>query len=79
MIDPLEFRPDYPVESVRRSAGFVGLQDEEDVFVLVICTVAASPARPTANYLAPIGVGSTSRVGAQVILHETGLSSAEPL
>lgn len=78
VIDPLLFVEDYPLDSVRRSAAFAGIDPEEDLVLLVICTVPAQPAEPTANFMAPIGVGRQSRRGAQVVMHDSGLGSAQP-
>lgn len=77
VIDPLAFKPDFPVDAVRNAAGFVGLEEQEELIILVICTVPPAPAQPTANFLAPIGIGRQTRRGAQVVLHETGFGSAE--
>lgn len=77
VIDPLTFVPDYPVALVRKAASFVGLDPDEPLLVLVICTVPPVPAPPTANFLAPLGIGQQTRRGAQVVLHETGYGSAE--
>lgn len=78
VIDPLLFVEDYPLESVRRAAAFAGIDADEELVVLVICTVPPQPAEPTANFLAPIGIGRQSRRGAQVVMHESGLGSAQP-
>lgn len=77
VINPLDFRPDYPRDLVRKAANFVGIDASEDLQMLVICTVPPRPAEPTANFLAPVGIGVQSRRGAQIVLHESGFSSAE--
>lgn len=71
VIDPLTAAPDYPVDLVRRSVSFLELDPDEDMIVLAICTVPPAPEPPTVNLLAPIGIGLSSRKGAQVVLHET--------
>ncbi len=78
VVEPQAFHPDYPVDLVRRAVEFVGLEEGEELGVLAICTVPPAPGKPTANLLAPIGVGVTSRKGAQVVLHETGFGAREP-
>jgi flagellar assembly factor FliW len=78
VIDPLDFKPDFPLEPVRRSASFAGIDPNEELVVLVICTVPPPPDEPTANFLAPIGIGRESRRGAQVVLHDSGMVSTEP-
>lgn len=78
VLDPLLFKADYPLDKARSAASFVGLDPQEELIILVICTVPPPPAEPTANFLAPIAIGSQSRRGAQVVLHDSGFTSAEP-
>lgn len=70
VIDPLLIDPDYPMDRIRDELSFLGLDSSEELIVLGICTVPPSPAQPTVNMLAPIGIGLQSRQGAQVILHD---------
>lgn len=79
VVDARSLVPDFPVELVRRSAGFVGIDEHEDLLVLIVCRVPPAPEEPTANFLAPIGIGRTSRKGAQVVMHETGFSTTEKI
>lgn len=76
VIDPLEFAPDFPLDLVRRSASFAGIDPNEELVVLVICTVTQTD-EPTANFLSPIGIGKSSRRGAQVVVHESGFGSQQ--
>ena len=76
VIDPLDVAPDFPLDLVRRSASFAGIDPDEDLVVLVVCTVSQTE-EPTANFLSPIGIGKTSRRGAQVVVHEPGFGSQE--
>ncbi len=77
VIDPLDFKDNFPLSAVRRSTSFAGIDPDEKLVVLAICTFAPEEA-PTANFLAPIGIGLSSRRGAQVIVHESGFGCAEP-
>jgi flagellar assembly factor FliW len=63
---------------VKKSLDFLGLPDNEELAVVVICTVPPAPAEPTANFMAPIGIGLDSRRGAQVVLHDTPYQPREP-
>lgn len=78
VIDPLLFAPDYPLESVRKATGFLGIDPDEEIIVLAICTIPPEPAEPTANFLAPIGIGRRCRKGAQVVLHDSGHDARVP-
>ena len=69
VIDPVAFIPDYPVAQVRNAVAFCDLEEDEEIAVLAICSVPAMPEEPTANFVAPIGIGLRSRRGAQIILH----------
>jgi flagellar assembly factor FliW len=78
VIDPLAFVPDYPVENVRKAIAFCELEPDEEVAVLAICTVPPAPEEPTANFLAPLGIGLRSRRGAQIVLHDCGFDTRVP-
>lgn len=78
VIDPLGVDADYPVDNVHRGLTFLRLDPTEEVMLLVICTVPAAPSEPTANMLAPIGIGVQSRRGAQVVLHDTKYKARQP-
>lgn len=79
VIDPLLIDPDYPTDEVRRALAFCKLDEDEDVAVLVICSIPPPPAEVTANLLAPLGVGLHSRRGAQVVIHERGFDVRTPV
>ena len=78
VVDPLMFKPELPLDAVRRSASFAGIGPDEELVVLATCTVPPPPAPPTANFLAPIGIGRQSRRGAQVALYFSDMGIAEP-
>lgn len=78
VIDPLAFRPNYPLALVRDAAAYAGLDPDEEMVVLVLCTVPPPPAQASANFLAPLGIGRSTRRGAQVVLHDSGFTSSEP-
>lgn len=75
VVDPLHFIPDYPVDQVRRAIAFCELDEDEEIAVLAICSVPPAPAEPTANFLAPLGIGLRSRRGAQIVLHDCGFDT----
>jgi carbon storage regulator CsrA len=79
VIDVVRFVPEYPVDAVRKSMGFVGLEGDEPIDVLAICTLAAAPEQPTANLLAPVAIGRKSRRGAQVVLHDAAYDARHPI
>ena len=78
VIDPTAFTRDYPVEQVRKAIAFVELEPDEEIAVLAICTVPPAPDEPTANFLAPLGIGLRSRRGAQIVLHDCGFDTRVP-
>lgn len=77
VIDPVAFAADYPVAQVRKQIAFCELADDEEIAVLAICTVPPPPDEPTANFLAPIGIGLRSRRGAQIVLHDCGFETRQ--
>lgn len=76
-IDPRRFYPDFPQDVVTRAALFSGLDAQEPLELYVLCTVPPQPAPVTANFVAPIGVGARSRLGAQVVLHDSRFGSSQ--
>ena len=69
--DPVSLDPDYPMDDVRRIYGELGLDPAQPLAIAAIVTVPGPPTRPTANLLAPLVMGLTSRVGVQVVLHDS--------
>lgn len=78
-LDVLRLRRDYPVDQLRRSVGFLHLEEDEPLLVLALCTVPPAPAPATVNLLAPIAVGLRSRRAAQIVLHDARWSETTPL
>jgi flagellar assembly factor FliW len=81
VVDPLLVDPRYPLCDVRRAMGEAGLLTGPDdpLAVAAVVAVPPDPDPPTANLLAPIAVQVESRRGAQVILHDSGYGTREPL
>lgn len=75
VIDPLMADSAYPIDEVKKQLGYIDIAVDENIIVLGICTVPAAPEVPTVNLMAPIGIGLTSRQGAQVILHDRKYSA----
>jgi len=69
--DPLQIDPHYPLDVVQEMASQIGLEKDEPLAVVTIVTVPAPPKTPTVNMLAPIAMGIRSRLGIQVVLHDT--------
>lgn len=78
VIDPTGFVADYPIDQVRKAIAFCELEPDEEIAVLAICTVPPAPDEPTANFLAPLGIGLRSRRGAQIVLHDCGFDTRVP-
>lgn len=79
VIDALRLRPEYPLALLRRSLGFLHLEDDEPLRALAPCTVPAAPEEAFANLLTPIGLGARSLRGAQIVLHDATLDARVPL
>ena len=77
--DPLIEDPGYPLDLVLRLAAPIGLEPDEPLAAAVIVTVPPPPETPTANLLAPLAMGLKSRVGVQVVLHETSYQMRHPI
>jgi len=81
VIDPLLIDPDYPLDEVRRAMADVGLAlgPDEPLAVAAVVAVPPEPELPTANLLAPIVVQVRTRLGAQVILHDSAYGTRVPV
>jgi len=81
VVDPFLVDPDYSMEDVRKALGDLGIEvgPHEPLAVAAVVAVPPEPEPPTANLLAPIVVQVNTRRGAQVILHDSGYRTREPL
>lgn len=77
--DPVQIDPNYPIDIIRRASTSIGLLEDEPIGVAAIVTVPSPPSRPTANMLAPLAIGSKSRVGVQIILNDAPYQVRHPL
>ena len=77
VIDPVRVVPDYPVERVRGLLAALGFTAADEAELLAICTFPAKPAEPTVNLMAPIAISPSTRLGAQLILHDASFGARE--
>jgi flagellar assembly factor FliW len=76
---PAPFFPDYEPEVDDEVVSELGIEQVEDVLLLVVLNAGASLAETTANLAAPVLVNTVTRRAAQVILDGPGLPVAAPL
>jgi flagellar assembly factor FliW len=77
---PWAFFPDYEPEIDATTEQELGLKEPTDAIVLCIVTVRQdSPDPVTANLLGPLIIGTTSRLGRQVVLTDPGYSTRAAL
>lgn len=76
---PGPFFPDYVPEVDDEVALELGIEEVDEVLLLVVLNAGASLAETTANLAAPVLVNTATRRAAQVILNEPGLPVAAPL
>lgn len=69
--DPMEVDADYPMDKVHEIAQDLGLDEGEPLAIASIVSVQPPPSPPTANLMAPLVMGLQSRVGVQVVLHNS--------
>ena len=79
VVPSVAFFPNYAPEVDDSVASSLELESNQDTLVLVIVTVGATIAESTANLMAPIVLNARSRIGAQVVLDDPGLSLRAPL
>lgn len=76
---PGPFFPDYVPEVNDDVAAELGIEQAEDVLLLVVLNAGRSLADTTANLAAPVLVNTSTLRAAQVILDQPGLPVAAPL
>jgi len=79
VIDPSLVVHDYKAVIPHREWESLGIADSSAALVLVTCSVGARTAASTGNLQAPLLVNHKTKVGKQIILTETGLTSRHPL
>jgi flagellar assembly factor FliW len=76
---PGPFFPDYVPEVDEDVALELGIEELDDVLLLVVLNAGRSLSETTANLAAPVLVNTVTRRAAQVILDQPGLPVAAPL
>ncbi len=72
VIDPLLFFPDYRVSLSGEDRSTLKLDKGEDPLVLTLVTIPEDPSHMTANLLGPLVVNPATRIGKQLVLHDSG-------
>lgn len=76
---PWPFFPDYEPEIDDDSQAALGLTDAADAMVLCLLTVHREQQQVTANLLGPVVVNHHTRIGAQIVLDDSELTTDAPL
>ncbi|SDY80726.1 flagellar assembly factor FliW [Micromonospora pattaloongensis] len=79
VVPPPAFFPDYAPEIDDETMHLLGVDDPEQVLVLLVVTVGESPSDATANLMAPILVDQINRRAVQAVLTGSGLPVRAPL
>jgi flagellar assembly factor FliW len=79
VVSPVSFFPDYAPVVDESSVADLGIEQVDDVLVLLVLTAGSSLSETTANLAAPVLVNTTTRRAQQVILDDPQLSVATPL
>ncbi len=72
VIDPLLFFPDYAVKLSREDRESLQLAENERPLVLALVTIPEDPRLMTANLLGPLVLNPETRMGRQLVLHDSG-------
>ena len=75
VIDPTQAIVDYPLELLKKSLIEIGVSEEEEIAVGVIVTFRRGAPGNTVNLIAPMCFGVDSKIGTQVVLHNTNLGT----
>ena len=79
VVVPDPFFPHYEPEIDEATLAVLGVTDPTGLLVLLVINAGASPAKVTANLLAPILIDPVSRRAAQVVLGDRRLPIRAPL
>lgn len=72
VIDPLPFFPKYFVKLTSDDRFVLQLELDQEPLVLALVTIPEDPSQMTANLLGPLIVNPSSRIGKQIVLHDSG-------
>jgi len=72
VIDPLLFFPDYRVTLTGEDRQGLQIPKGTDPLVLSLVTIPEDPSAMTANLLGPLVVNPATRLGKQLVLHDSG-------
>jgi flagellar assembly factor FliW len=69
--DPFLFFPDYDFQLSKENQLELGINEEASIEVFTIVTVYGNYIKATTNLLAPIVINNITKVGKQIILHDS--------
>lgn len=72
VIDPLLFFPDYAVKVTEEDRATLKLAKDQRPLILVLVTIPSDPSQMTANLLGPLILNPETRLGKQLVLHDSG-------
>jgi flagellar assembly factor FliW len=79
VVPPSAFFPDYTPEVDEEAVRELGIENVDDILVLVVVRAGASLAESTANLAAPLLINASTRRAQQVVLDDPAHSLAAPL
>lgn len=79
VVDPLLFLATYDFEVDDETIALLKISDPAQIRLLTIVTLHSDFKKMTANLLAPIIINTESRLARQIILNNTGYTTAHPV
>ena len=79
IVNPFLLHPAYEFQLSRADMEDIQSSDSKDVMVFAVATIPENAEDATLNLMAPIVINGASRLGKQVILHESGYGVRHPL
>ncbi len=73
-VDPAYADPDYKAYVVAQDPDHVFIDPEEEIVILVVCTLAPDSSDVTANLQAPVVINHKKMVGRQIVLIDSPFS-----
>ncbi len=79
MINPMLFRPDYSPNITKDQIADLKIKKPEDILLYTFVTIRRDPTESTANFLGPVIINKTKRIGKQIIIDDSKYTTKEKI
>lgn len=79
MLNPMIVDPTYNPNITKSQIQGLGLENPEDVLMYCFVTIAPNPSDSTINFMGPVIMNTSTKVGRQIILENSHYGTKEPV